>query len=183
MYSRFPIQCECSYSRDRFNLAFARKAMEFLRPGKELVLEPSPRGLTLLAETEMALERPIAVLKDVYGDEVRVGPPTVRYHEGAQVEEPYMGLRIRCQSPHFERLKGDHECAGAVCRRHAVAAASVLGERAREPPLEGLTIGHRTADRPAATGRGGLQRIDGMVAPNRPPRPGGYPDRCPSHQC
>lgn len=114
MYSRFPIQCECSYSRDRFNLAFARKAMEVLRPGKELVLEPSARGLKLLAETEIALERPIAVLKDVYGDEVRVGPPTVRYHEGTQVEEPYMALRIRCQPEHFERLKGDLTRRGAA---------------------------------------------------------------------
>ena len=114
MYSRFPIQCECSYSKDRFNLAFARKAMEVIRPEKELVLEPSTRGLTLLAETEMALERPIAVLKDVYGDEVRVGPPTVRYHEGVRVEEPYMGLRIRCQPEHFERLKGDLLRTGAA---------------------------------------------------------------------
>lgn len=107
MYSRFPIQCECSYSRERFNLAFARKAMEVLRPGKELALEPSPRGLTMLAETEMALERPIAILRDVYGSDVRVGPPTVRYHHGEQVEEPYMGLRIRCAPQHFEGLRAD----------------------------------------------------------------------------
>jgi hypothetical protein len=114
MYSRFPIQCECSYSRDRFNLAFARKAMEVLRPGKELVLEPSMRGLKLLAETEMALERPIALLRDVYGNDVRVGPPTVRYHQGSQVEEPYMGFRIRCQPQHFERLRGDLVRRGAA---------------------------------------------------------------------
>jgi hypothetical protein len=114
MYSRFPIQCECSYSRDRFNLGFARKAMEVLQPGKELELEPSTRGLKLLAETEMALERPIAVLKDVYGDAVRIGPPTVRYHEGQQVEEPYMGLRIRCQPQHFERLRGNLVRRGAT---------------------------------------------------------------------
>ncbi len=107
MYSRFPIQCECSYSRDRFNLAFARKAMEVVRPGKELVLEPSVRGLTLLAETEMALERPLAVLRDVYGNDVRVGPLTVRYHQGSAIEEPYMGLRIRCQPQQFEALQID----------------------------------------------------------------------------
>lgn|SRR5690606_5386101 len=113
MHSRFPIQCECSYRRERFNLAFARKAMEVLRPGKELLIEPSPRGLTLLAETEMALERPIEVLRDVYGSDVRVGPPTVRYHHGAQVEEPYMGLRIRCAPQHFEALRRDLARRGA----------------------------------------------------------------------
>lgn len=113
MYSRFPIECECSYSTERFNLAFARKAMEVLRPSKELALEPSPRGLKLLGETEMSLEQPIATLREVYGDHVRVGPPRVRYHEGAQVEQPYMGLRIRCQPRHFPRLKGDLLCRGA----------------------------------------------------------------------
>lgn len=113
MYSRFPLQCDCSHSRDRFNLAFARKAMEVLRPGKELVLEPSHRGLTLLAETEMALEQPIATLRDVYGNDVRVGPITVRYHQGQQVEEPHMGLRIRCQPRHFNALRGDLLVRGA----------------------------------------------------------------------
>lgn len=107
MYSRFPVQCECSYSRERFNLAFARKAMEIVQPGKELAMEPSSRGLTLLAETEMALERPIATLREVYGEEVRIGAPTVRYHEGARIEEPHMGLRIRCDPQHFDALHGD----------------------------------------------------------------------------
>jgi hypothetical protein len=114
MYSRFPIQCECSYRRERFNLAFARKAMELVRPGKELTMEPSARGLTLLAETEMALERPIATLREVYGDEVRIGAPTVRYHEGARLEEPHMGLRIRCPPQHFKALHGDLLQRGAL---------------------------------------------------------------------
>jgi translation elongation factor EF-G len=114
MYSRFPIQCECSYSRERFNLAFARKAMEVVRPCKELAMEPSSRGLTLLAETEMALERPIAMLRDVYGDEVRISAPIVRYHEGARLEEPHMGLRIRCQPQHFKALHADLMRRGAT---------------------------------------------------------------------
>ncbi len=107
MYSRFPIECECSYSIDRFNLSFAHKAMEVLRPGKEIAFEPSRRGLTMLAETELALERPIALLRDVYGNEVRVGPPKVRYHQGTHLEEPHMGLRIRCEPRHFEWLRDD----------------------------------------------------------------------------
>lgn len=108
MYPRFPIQCECSYRQERFNLQFARKAMELLRPNHELALEPSRRGLTLLAETELALERPIAVLRDVYGSEIRIGPPTVRYHQGSQqLEEPYMGVRIRCEPAHFNMLRAD----------------------------------------------------------------------------
>jgi|ADGO01.1.fsa_nt_gi predicted membrane GTPase involved in stress response len=107
MYSRFPLECECSFSIDRFNLSFARKAMEVLRPGKEVAFEPSRRGLTMLAETELALERPISVLRDVYGNNVRVSPPRVRYHQGAQLEEPHMGLRIRCEPRHFETLRAD----------------------------------------------------------------------------
>jgi hypothetical protein len=116
MYSRFPIQCECSYSKDRFNLAFARKAIEVLRPDNELALEPSRRGLTLLGETEMALERPISVLREVYGDEVRVSAPTVRYHQGERLEEPHMGLRIRCAPKHYETLRRDLIQRGAMLK-------------------------------------------------------------------
>lgn len=138
MYSRFPIQCDCSYSRDRFNLAFARKAIEVLRPGKELVLEPSHRGLTLLAETEMALEQPIATLRDVYGNDVRVGPITVRYHQGQQVEEPHMGLRIRCAPQHFNALRGDLLARGAALVDAEVSRlCGVLRATAALPTLVG----------------------------------------------
>ncbi len=170
MYSRFPIQCECSYSKDRFNLAFARKAMEVIRPEKELVLEPSTRGLTLLAETEMALERPIAVLKDVYGDEVRVGPPTVRYHEGVRVEEPYMGLRIRCQPEHFERLKGDLLRRGAALsdaeRNH------ICGVLRASAPLATL-VGYPAHVRAASEGTAQLVMWLSHYAPVTDSPPGG----------
>jgi hypothetical protein len=116
MYSRFPIQCECSYSQDRFNLAFARKAIEVVRPDNELAVEPSRRGLTLLGETEMALERPISVLREVYGNDVRVSAPTVRYHQGERLEEPHMGLRIRCAPQHYETLRRDLMRRGAALR-------------------------------------------------------------------
>lgn len=153
MYSRFPLECECSYSRERFNLAFARKAIEVPRPGKELAVEPSTRGLKLLAETEMALERPIAVLRDVYGNDVRVGPLTVRYHQGSQVEEPYMGLRIRCEPRHFERLRGDLIRRGAaltdseLSKLHGVLRASA--------PLAAL-VGYPAHVRTSTQGTGQL---------------------------
>jgi|HigsolmetaAR204D_1030405.scaffolds.fasta_scaffold00241_7 predicted membrane GTPase involved in stress response len=114
MYPEFPIECECSYRPPRFNLAFARKALEVLRPGHDVAAEASPRGLTLLAETEMALEEPLSVLRDMYGNNIQVGPPKVRYRQNAeQLEEPYMGLRIRCRPAYFTRLRIDLVRRGA----------------------------------------------------------------------
>ncbi len=107
MRPEFPIECRCSHRHERFQLAFARKAIEVLPRDEETAFEPSAKGLTLLAETEMALERPLRVLREVYGDEIRIEPPAIRYHHGAKLEEPHMGLRVLCSPQHFEVVRRD----------------------------------------------------------------------------
>lgn len=170
MYSRFPVQCDCSHSRDRFNLMFARKAMEVLRPDKELVLEPSRRGLTLFAETEIALERPLTVLRDVYGDDVRVGPITVRYHQGTQVEEPHMGLRIRCEPQHFDPLRRDLLLRGATLTD--AEQSHVCGVLRASAPLASL-VGYPTEVRTRTQGTAQLVMWLSHYEPIGDPPPGG----------
>lgn len=170
MYSRFPIQCECSYSKQRFNLMFARKAMEVVRPGKELMLEPSPRGLTLLAETEMALEPPLATLRDVYGSEVRIGTPSVRYHHGVRVEEPYMSLRIRCERRHFEALRSDLQARGASLQDQELN--HLCGVLRATAPLTSL-IGYPAHVRTTTDGSSQLVMWLSHYAPIEGPPPGG----------
>jgi predicted membrane GTPase involved in stress response len=107
MSREYPIECNCSHRAERFQLSFARKAMEILPQGKEIAFQTTARGLTVLGETEMALERPLNILREVYGEQLRVDPPAVRYQTNALVEEPHMGLRVLCAPAQFEPLRHD----------------------------------------------------------------------------
>lgn len=111
MHKDYPIERRCSHLADRFQLGFARKAMQVLPQDEETAFAPGPQGLVILAETEMALERPVKILSEVYGDQVRIGPPTIRYrrgaHSGASTEEPHMGLRVLCAPACYEAVRHD----------------------------------------------------------------------------
>jgi translation elongation factor EF-G len=113
MREDYPIERHCSHPGEPFQLKFARNAMQILPQDEETAFKPGPRGLLILAETEMALERAAKRLADVYGDDVRIGPPTVRYRQGAHTEEPHMGLRVLCAPEQFEAVRQD------LCMRQA----------------------------------------------------------------
>lgn len=118
MHEDYPIERKCSHLADRFQLGFARKAMELLPQGVETAFAPGPQGLVIMAETEMALERPVKVLSEIYGDQVRIGPPTIRYRRssqpGANTEEPHMGLRVLCAPACYEAVRHDLRLRQAV---------------------------------------------------------------------
>ena len=110
----YAIECMCTHRGERFQLAFARRAVEVLPEDEWTRYEPSRKGLKVLAETELALERPIARLHEVYGNAVRIGPPTVRYQPGKPLQEPHMGLRVTCPPDCFEALRADLQMRRAV---------------------------------------------------------------------
>lgn len=103
----YPIERCCTHRSERFQLAFARKAMEVLPHDDSTLFEPGPRGLLIAAETEIELERPVRRLEEVYGDMVRFGPPAVRYRRTDRVEQPFMGLRVLCSPEHYEAVRED----------------------------------------------------------------------------
>ncbi|WP_116811062.1 hypothetical protein [Steroidobacter cummioxidans] len=88
------------------------------------------RGLVIAAETEMALERPVRRLTDVYGDMLRIGPPTIRYRQGERLEQPIMGLRVLCSPGCYEEIREDLRLRRAaimdaeVNRRFGIVRAS-----------------------------------------------------------
>lgn len=165
-----PIECRCSHRHERFQLAFARKAMEFLPHDEEIAFEPTARGLTVLAGTEMALERPLRRLREVYGDEVRIEPPAVRYHQGPRLEEPHMGLRVLCAPEHFNTVRRDLDARRAsvmdaeVNRRFGIVRASA--------PLAAL-FGFPDRLAHITSGHGQLVMWLSHYAPLEEPPPGG----------
>jgi hypothetical protein len=81
--------------------------MQLLPKDASTAFEPVAGGLVIAAETEMALERPVRRLADVYGDMVHIGPPTVRYRRGERIEQPIMGLRVLCVPECYDAVKED----------------------------------------------------------------------------
>lgn len=114
MHPEFPIECRCWHRQERFQLAFARQAMEVLPRREDTAFKPGARGLILLAETEMALERPLRVLKEVYGNDLGIDPPAIRYHQADRLEEPYMGLRVLCAPQYFEAVRQELQLRAAT---------------------------------------------------------------------
>jgi hypothetical protein len=170
MHRDFAIECKCSHRRERFQLAFARAAMEIVPKDEATACEPSGSGLTLLADTELSLERPLTRLREVYGDELKIAPPLVRYKQGKQLEEPYMGLRMLCGPQHFEILRAD------LLERNATILDSELNARfgvlRAEAPLAEL-VGYPAHFERVTNRRGQLAMWLSHFAPVRPEPPGG----------
>lgn len=103
----YPLERVCSHLYEPFQLKFARHAQQIVQEAKDVQLEATHAGLVLRAETEDVLEGPVGMLRDFYGSQVSMGPPTVRYHRGVTLEQPYMGVRVRCRACDFEAVKAD----------------------------------------------------------------------------
>jgi len=101
----YPLERLCTHLYEPFQLTFARHAQQLLHDQEDVELLASHQGLTIRAETEDVIEATLEVLKDFYGPQVHIGPPTIRYYKGATLEQPWMGLRVSCASEHFEAIK------------------------------------------------------------------------------
>lgn len=141
-HPEYPIERTCKHLHETFQLTFARGAEALLRERDDLELLVSHRGLTIRGETEDAIEEAVEVLVGTYGAALSVSPPTIRYHTGETLEQPWMGLRVRCAPEHRDRVKADLLVRSAsVVKSEIDGGVHVLEARA---PLAVL-IGYGTA--------------------------------------
>lgn len=106
-HPEYPLERVCSYPAEPFQLTFARHARQHFLVREDVEVVASHRGLTIRAETEDAIEAALGLLKDLYGPRLKMGPPTIRYHKGVSLEEPWMALRIRCKADCLEAVNAD----------------------------------------------------------------------------
>jgi translation elongation factor EF-G len=78
----------------------------------------------LRAETEIALERPLEWLREVYGEQLAIGALSIRYHQGTVLEEPYMSVRVRCARKDFDIVRSDLLARGATLLDEEVGHAA-----------------------------------------------------------
>lgn len=114
MSLEYPLERICSLKSEPTQLAFARNAMPYLPARQDRVFLEKSQGLVIRGETEDAIEAPVRTLRDLYGDNVEIGPLTIRYRPGDTVEEPYMGVRVSGPAKHFDAIKEDLVARGAT---------------------------------------------------------------------
>ena len=106
-HPEFPLERVCSHLHEPFQLTFARNAQQHFLVREDVEVVASHQGLAIRAETEDAIEAAIVMIKDLYGRNLRIGPPTIRYHHGVSLEQPWMGLSIRCMPDHLGAINAD----------------------------------------------------------------------------
>jgi predicted membrane GTPase involved in stress response len=116
-------------------LSFATEAMERMPRRRDFVAAPSTLGLHVLAKDEDALEAPAEALREAYGSQLDIAPPTVRLIEGVRVEEPIMHVEISVDERYAARVRK------AMARRNARPSAEfekLLAIMRYEAPLADL---------------------------------------------
>ena len=106
-HPEFPLERLCSHLYEPFQLTFARNAQQHFVAREDVEVVASHQGLTIRGETEDSIDAATVILKDLYGSDLRIGPPTIRYHLGRSLEQPWMGLRVKCKPGHLDAVNAD----------------------------------------------------------------------------
>lgn len=107
-HSEFPIEQLVQLTSSPFQIGFARQVMRVLHPSDLIAFEATLEGLLMRAQNEDALAQPMAMLCDIYGDDLKLLPPRVRYMSlGNRVYEPIMLLRVRTAPRHLDAVRND----------------------------------------------------------------------------
>jgi hypothetical protein len=117
MYDEYPIEQLARSTSTRFQRGFARMTMHLLPRFEEAALEPSERGLKILATSEAALALPGEAIRQIYAEDVEIEEPQVRLLYGNVVQEPIMWVRAGTERNYIEAVIHDLVSRGAEIER------------------------------------------------------------------
>ena len=168
VHSEFPLERLAQLASNPFQIGFARQVMRMLDPSDLIAYEAAQDGLLMRAQNEEALARPVALLRDLYGDDLVLLPPQVRYMSlGNRPYEPIMLLRVRIAPRHRKAVREDLDARDvAILEEHQRPSVCVL--RAEAPLRKLLGYGEALS---ALTGGSGLHWtwLDRYVPMDDPP--------------
>ena len=145
MYIQLPLERVARHRNNDSQLDFAREALASLDETEDSRFEATQRGLAMFAAHEDALERPVAVLQQRYGDAVEVRPPRVRCLPGHPLQQPVMALRVVVRREHslavLQELRQRDVRIEEECQR-----GRTFVFRARAPLRDLLGLGQRLVE-------------------------------------
>ena len=141
MHSEFPVERLAQMASNPFQIGFARQVMRMLAPSELIAYEATQEGLVMRAQNEDALAKPVALLRDLYHDDLVLLPPRVRYMSlGNRPYEPIMLVRVRTAPRHHDAVIEDLAAREAtLLEEHARPSVCVL--RAEAPLRQLLGYG------------------------------------------
>ena len=108
LHSEFPVERLAQMASNPFQIGFARQVMRMLSPSDLIAFEATRDGLLMRAQNEDALAKPVALLRDLYRDDLVLLPPRVRNMSlGNRPYEPIMLLRVRTAPRHRDAVRED----------------------------------------------------------------------------
>lgn len=169
-HPEYPLERLCAHHSEPFQLTFARHAQQHFLVREDVQVVASHKGLSIRGETEEVIEAALVVLKDLYGPNIRIGPPTIRYHKGVSLEEPWMGMRVRCGNDHLDAVNADLIDRNATIVSCEIKRADCLIQACT--PLANL-MGYRSSLEKLTEGAGKHAMWLSHYAPVESPPPGG----------
>jgi hypothetical protein len=118
MYYQYPLESLARLRDSRSQLEFARRAQVAMPEAEDIACEPMDRGLAIFAANEEALAAPARVLHEIYGDDVELRGPRIRYIPGTPLHEPIMHVRVTSR----------RELAGAIVQELKARQGRILEE-------------------------------------------------------
>ncbi len=95
MHYEYPIEQLVSSVEASSQLRFAARAAGLLPRRDDVIYQPSPEGLCIMAGDESALATPVEILQQAYGQAVAIGAPHVRLQRDSDgIKEPVMNVRV-----------------------------------------------------------------------------------------
>jgi hypothetical protein len=94
-------------------LDFAKEASRVFEDTDEAIFEAHDHGLAIFAAHEDALQRPVEVLRELYGDMVEMRGPKVRHLPGEPPHEPIMHVRVTVRREHGDAVVRELRNRGA----------------------------------------------------------------------
>lgn len=170
-HREYPLERVCSYPAESFQLTFARNARHHLVMREDVEVVASHEGLTIRAETEEALASVVLELQGLYGPHIHLGPLTIRFHKATSLEQPWMGIHVRCAIDYLDAVNAD-----LIARNATIASCEIDGSKAlieASAPLAGL-LGYQADLDKLTAGSGRHAMWLSHYAPVSKPSPDGH---------
>jgi predicted membrane GTPase involved in stress response len=152
MRSEFPIEQLARHASQRFQYGFARQAMRLFRSSDASAFEATADGLLVRAQSEDLLDRSTEILREVYGEDLRLPPPRVRYMRwGRRWYEPVMLVRVRI-IPKYREIVRDGLLARGAMLLEEYSRTEVCVLRAELPLRDALGFGKHFSQLTNGTG-------------------------------